>query len=166
MDNGGQNIKVYTINEAAELIGESAVTVRRKIKKGEYKAELLDGDRGPTYFIKQDEINRILEGKRTVIIEVPVVQEPSETAQIDFFLNRLTEHITEAQKPLLEEIRALKAHIEKTEEQMAAAAEKERRKENERDQHLMKLIREVQEMRMEQAQSWWQKWRKKKWRKK
>lgn len=61
MDIGGGQVsngaKAYSIAEAAELLGVSKKTVRRRIHKGELPAELEEGPYGPEYRIPAESIN-------------------------------------------------------------------------------------------------------------
>lgn len=52
-----ENENLVSVKEAAELLGISDKTVRRKIQKGELKAELMDSPYGKQYFIPKDQIN-------------------------------------------------------------------------------------------------------------
>jgi excisionase family DNA binding protein len=45
-----------TIAEAATLLGVHKNTVRNRIKKGPYRAELVQTERGPTYLIERDSL--------------------------------------------------------------------------------------------------------------
>lgn len=45
-----------TIGQVAEQLGISEITVRRRIKKGKIKAELLQGEFGEQYFVTPAEL--------------------------------------------------------------------------------------------------------------
>lgn len=53
--------KMLTIPEAAEILGCSNATVRRRVKDGSLKAETLIGPNGSQYFINLDDLNAAVE---------------------------------------------------------------------------------------------------------
>lgn len=46
----------YTVEEAAEKLQVNPETIRRRIRKGKLKAQLIDGDRGKQYSIPAGEL--------------------------------------------------------------------------------------------------------------
>lgn len=46
----------YTVEEAAEKLQVNPETIRRRIRKGKLKAQLIDGDRGKQYSIPANEL--------------------------------------------------------------------------------------------------------------
>lgn len=47
----------YTVEEAAEKLQVNPETIRRRIRKGKLKAQLIDGDRGKQYSIPAAELS-------------------------------------------------------------------------------------------------------------
>jgi excisionase family DNA binding protein len=52
----GRGSDRLTIAEAAALLGVHKNTVRNRIKKGSYRAEMVQTERGPTYLIERDSL--------------------------------------------------------------------------------------------------------------
>jgi excisionase family DNA binding protein len=69
--------ELLSIKQAAELLGVSVDTVRRRIKNGSLKAELMDGPHGKYYGIRASEINVAKEIKDVITVNRSVtLQEP------------------------------------------------------------------------------------------
>lgn len=63
-------MKYFTIPQTAEQLGVSEITVRRRIKKGKIKADLIKGEFGDQYFITSSELER----QRVATTSIEVVE--------------------------------------------------------------------------------------------
>jgi excisionase family DNA binding protein len=62
----------YTIKEAAQKLGVSEATVRRRIKKGEMRVELRDSPYGQQYIIPETEVNTTQVINNVVRVDRPI----------------------------------------------------------------------------------------------
>jgi excisionase family DNA binding protein len=62
----------YTIKEAAEKLGVSEATVRRRIKKGEMRVEMQDSPYGQQYMIPETEVNTTQVINNVVRVDRPI----------------------------------------------------------------------------------------------
>jgi excisionase family DNA binding protein len=87
---------MLTVKEAAAALGVSDKTIRRKITKGELKAELKDSPYGKQYFIPKSEINTAQQ-----IIEVVQVKKEYDMQELALTLaNYLNERDTQLNKSI------------------------------------------------------------------
>ena len=98
--------KVLTIKEAAEALGVSADTVRRRIKTGELKAEKVQGAYGMQWAIRPDDLAHSMQ----VVDMVPVKQSLS-ADDLEAMFKRLMQEQTN-------EIKALRAEVQQLREQL------------------------------------------------
>jgi excisionase family DNA binding protein len=86
-------VEYLTIGQVAEQLGISEITVRRRIKKGKIKAEMLQGEFGEQYFITQDELEK--HKVATTSIEVIELEKAITPTRLQEFLdNALKSKIT------------------------------------------------------------------------
>lgn len=104
MDKPPINTELLSIEEAAQLLGVSAATVRRRIKRGDIQATLLEGPHGEQYFILKEEIKNAIE----IVDVVPVVNPLNKQEIMQIF----TQAVQSATHPLLKEIEALNNQVE------------------------------------------------------
>lgn len=76
----------YTLKEAAELLGVSSKTIRRRIQLGEIEAELLDGPYGEQYFLPKVQFK-----KAAQIIDVVQIRKEHELRDVALALSTLME---------------------------------------------------------------------------
>jgi excisionase family DNA binding protein len=157
-----------TIKEAAEALGCSVATIRRRIKSGDIKAELKEGPYGETYYISESdlaaatEIQEVIPVKRELDLNqihslftgaMQMVVQPLEekidqqaelikeqSRQIET-LEKLINLSTNGDAELLQEI---KNRLDKQEEQA-----------RERDKKLMETVRDIQK---QKQKKWWKFW--------
>lgn len=157
-----------TIKEAAEALGCSVATIRRRIKSGDIKAELIEGPYGETYYISENdlaaatEIQEVIPVKRELDLNqihslftgaMQMVVQPLEekidqqaelikeqSRQIET-LEKLINLSTNGDAELLQEI---KNRLDKQEEQA-----------RERDKKLMETVRDIQK---QKQKKWWKFW--------
>jgi len=154
-----QTPKLLTIPEAAERLGVSDATVRRRIKDGSLKAAKMPGPFGEQYFISAEEINVAVE---TVNV-VPVKHEVG--------VKELEQLITQTMAGSLEEMRtdiigigsavgeALKAQNEALKKEIAELHEslkaiEERQKEREAE-HYERVDQRLKELKEEPKKGFW-----------
>lgn len=118
-------MEYLTIGQVAEQLGISEITVRRRIKKGKIKAEMLQGEFGEQYFITQDELEK--HKIATTSIEVIELEKAITPTRLQEFLdNALKSKITpletkinqmeDTNTQLIQEIQELKEILLKKEE--------------------------------------------------
>lgn len=114
----------FTIKHAAEQLGLNAETVRRRIKKGEIKAEFKKGEFGDQYFITPAELEK--QRVAAASIEVIELEKAITPARLQEFFqeclksetNPLKEKINsldESNKSLIKEIQELKEMVREKE---------------------------------------------------
>lgn len=95
-------VEHLTIGQVAEQLGISEITVRRRIKKGKIKADLIKGEFGDQYFITSSELER--QRVATTSIEVVELEKAITPARLqEFFQECLKLEIN----PLKEKINSL-----------------------------------------------------------
>jgi excisionase family DNA binding protein len=86
-------VDFLTIKQVAEQLNLNTETVRRRIKKGKIKAELLQGEFGEQYFITQEELEK--HKVATTSIEVIELEKAITPTRLQEFLdNALKSKIT------------------------------------------------------------------------
>lgn len=134
--------KKLTVKEAARVLGVSPITVRRRIKSGELKANLEVGPYGETYFIDENDLAEVMEIKEVI----PVKRELDITDVQEVFRNVLS--------PLYEIIKEQQKIIEQQNEKIEQLVKQI----EDRDQKLMLAIRTIQEKQEEERKKpWWKK---------
>jgi excisionase family DNA binding protein len=103
--------RVYTIREVAEILQVNQMTVRRRIKAGELKAELIQGKNGKQYLIQAEELERY---QATETVEVVKMQYPVKLEDIDQRLQVRDKQIIDI---LLERLDQLMEKVERLEKQ-------------------------------------------------
>ena len=93
----------YTIAQAAEALGVSKDTIRRRIRKGEIYAEKKPGPYGEMYYIKEQDLAQAAE-----IIEVVAVSRPVEVQEIKKLFQALHDEIAQ----LREELEQLRGQLQ------------------------------------------------------
>ncbi len=96
--------KGYTISEAADLLGLSTKTIRRRIKQGEIPATLEAGPYGDQYIIPAAAIDTAQE-----IIDVVQVHRPTDATTLALII---TQALDERDKGLQDEIAQLRQQVE------------------------------------------------------
>lgn len=88
------------IKEAAKALDVSPATIRRRIKKGELKAELVEGPNGPQWIINRNDLAESQEVKE--VIPVTYALTPEALEQI------IRTTVREETEPLRQELHQLK----------------------------------------------------------
>lgn len=99
----GKNAVSYNIAEAAEMLGISKRTVRRRIQKGELPADLEEGPYGPEYRIPAEAITTAQE-----VIDVVKVERPTDPMTLAMVIVQALE---ERDRRLQEEIAGLRQEV-------------------------------------------------------
>ena len=102
---------LYTIHEAAERLNVSKDTVRRRIKKGEIKAEKRQGPYGLAYYIPESELS-----PSTVLQVVPIQRNITKQELKQVFDDSLSPQETQLQQ-LREEVKELRQELKQVLEQ-------------------------------------------------
>ncbi len=146
-----------TIDEAAERLGVSSDTVRRRIKRGELRAEKRKGPYGECWMIPESEIKTA----QVITDVIPVTRQVSIPDLVTAITAKVTEALTEelagtraAIEDLIEKESRIRAEIEALREELAATREIQERIERsieERDKRLMEALRGLTEKR----RPWW-----------
>jgi excisionase family DNA binding protein len=131
------NADYFSIEQAAERLGVSSATVRRRIRRGEIQAVKQPGPYGEQYYIPADEINTA----QMITNVVPVVK------QLDAL--ELAETIGAAIRKENEELRQ---EMRELRQQLADLKKVQEEREQERDFRIVAQIRAVME---EKKQPWW-----------
>jgi len=103
MHKGGQQVEEYTIAQAAQALGVSKDTIRRRIRKGEIPAEKKPGPYGDMYYIKEQGLAQAAE-----IIEVVAASRPVEVQEIKQLFDALQNEIGQ----LREELEQLRGQLQ------------------------------------------------------
>lgn len=156
-----------TIKEAAEALGCSVATIRRRIKTGDIKAELREGPYGETYYILENDLVKAAE-----IQEVIPVKRELDVEQVQrLFIESMqiaTQPLTDKLEQQAEVIKEQSKRIESLEKFINLSAirdtkllqdVKDKVDEQEklawdRDKKLMETIRELQQ----KKKKWWKFW--------
>ena len=93
----------YTIAQAAQALGVSKDTIRRRIRKGEIPAEKKPGPYGDMYYIKEQGLAQAAE-----IIEVVAASRPVEVQEIKQLFDALQNEIGQ----LREELEQLRGQLQ------------------------------------------------------
>lgn len=140
-----------TIEEAAEHMNCSKATIRRRIKSGQYQAELRPTPFGDQFFINPIELTGAIRAIQTLQISQPITKDELQT-MIEKQSLFLAEIIKEQQKKietLEKEIKDLKAY---TEGYTNSIGQREKR-----FMDKLEAIRTAQEAQAEQAKKPWYK---------
>lgn len=132
-----------SIPEAAQALGVSTKTVRRRIQKGDIPAEKVLGPYGLQYQIPAHAISTAQK-----IMEVVRVERPTDPRTLGLVV---AEAIKRENQALRDEVAALRTELEKTRREIAAALQSD----EDRDRRLLEAICERQEYRQGQKR-WWQ----------
>lgn len=95
-----------SISQAAQLLGVSKDTIRRKIKAKEVEAEKIDGPYGKQWAIEEDSL-----AKSTEIVDVVPIQKNLTTGEVEKLFRKVLEEQTEEIKKLRGEISELRKEI-------------------------------------------------------
>ena len=128
--------KGYTISEAADLLGLSTKTIRRRIKQGEIPATLEPGPYGDQYIIPAAAIDTAQE-----IIDVVQVHRPTDATTLALII---TQALDERDKGLQDEIAQLRQQVETLTRAL-----------DERDRQLVMELQEALDKQPDRR-SWWQ----------
>jgi excisionase family DNA binding protein len=158
--------KKLTVKEAAEALGCSVATIRRRIKSGDIRAELKEGPYGETYYISENDLAAATEIQEVI----PIKRE----LDLDQMHSLLTGAIQMAMQPLADKInqqaeiiKDQNKHIENLEKRIDSSEdtellleiksrlEKQEELARERDKKLVETIRELQQQRQKK---WWKFW--------
>lgn len=126
----------YSIAEAAELLGLSRKTVRRRIHRGELPAAMEEGPYGPEYRIPAEAINTA----QQIIDVVKVERTDPRTLAL-----AIVQALDERDQGLQEEIAQLRRQVEELTEAL-----------EDRDQQLVEQLRGVLDEKQKSKSSWWQ----------
>ena len=128
--------KGYTIAEAADLLGLSTKTIRRRIKQGEIPATLEPGPYGDQYIIPAAAIDTAQE-----IIDVVQVHRPTDATTLALVI---TQAMDERDKGLQDEITQLRQQVEELTKTL-----------QERDRQLVEQLREALDEQRTAKRPWW-----------
>lgn len=162
-----QSINWITIPEAAEILGVSAATVRRRIKDGSLKSEKMVGPNGTQYFIDPEELKVSME----MVNVVPVKHEFGEQELEQLITKVVSQAVSQAMSKPLEEINinivgmassveealnkqneALKKEIATLHESIKATAERQKARET---THYDLVDQRLQELATESKKGFW-----------
>lgn len=136
-----------TVEEAAKQLNVNPETIRRRIRKGEIKAQLIFGPHGDQYQIP---VNELTVQEAQII---PISQlSPNVVNQLTGIMQQVIEAQTE---PLRQEIMEAKAETAAVKEKMEKLNDGQKKMERlllERDEKLMAVIRGIQE---QKKKPWW-----------
>lgn len=142
--------ETYSIAEAAELLGVSKRTIRRRIHRGELPAKLEEGPYGPEYRIPSEAINTAQQ-----IIDVVKVERSTDPMTLALVISQV---LDARDRGLQEEIVQLRHQVEA----LTRALESYQQREEERDRWLVAELRRALEEPKGQGgqtkgkQRWWQ----------
>lgn len=109
----------YTITEAAGKLGVSTATVRRRIKRGEIKAEMIDTPYGPQYIIDEAVFN-----PAAVVTEVVQVEKSLTLEQfVEAFRGVLTQHEGGMNRAVLDKLDSQAEEIKRLQEEISELKE-------------------------------------------
>lgn len=143
-----------SIEEAAKRLGVSSDTVRRRIKRGDLRAEKQKGPYGYCWMIPESEIRIAQEITEVVPVNRPVAIPDL----VDAIAARLDGKLSEALSTLAEEQARTRAEVEALRQELAATRETQERIERsieERDRKLTEALRALTEK--EKHRGWWKK---------
>ena len=104
--------KGMTIKEAAESLGVSVDTIRRRIKLGQIRAEKIEGIYGPQWVIDPNTLAETQRIYEAVPVKYNMSPERLETIIKDATRDAAKEGTTQAMEEVLKEINELKRQIE------------------------------------------------------
>ena len=138
--------KRLTIKEAAKRLGVSDKTVRRRIKKGELPAQLVDSPYGEQYMIPADAVEAASQ-----TIAVATVEKQPDPRTIAMAIGQA---LDQRDAEIKSEIQALRDEIKQRDEQITATLEKlesyevdRQHREEERDKELITKMRKAWKLR-------------------
>lgn len=131
--------RYLSIKESARALGVSPDTIRRRIKTGDLRAEMMEGSYGKQYMIKESDLAEAQE----VTEVIPVKRElaPHEIEQA--IAKAMGSYMLGVQN----ELNALREQVAQLE-----------RQQDSRDKRLMEQIRQTMEQKEEQKKPWWKLW--------
>lgn len=148
-----------TVDEAAKRLGISRDTVRRRIKRGELRAEKRKGPYGECWMIPESEIKTA----QVITDVIPVTRQVSMPDLVTAITAKVTEALTKelagtraAIEDLTEKESRTRAEIEALREELAATREAQERIEKsieERDRRLTEALRSLTERK--KRRPWW-----------
>lgn len=136
-----------SIPEAAQALGVSEKTVRRRIQRGDLPAEKMAGPYGLQYQIPAHAISTAQE-----IMDVVKVERPTDPRTLGLVV---AEAIKRENQALRDELAALRLELDQTRKEFAAALESDRQRLEERDRRLLEAIREKQQDEQKKKRAWW-----------
>lgn len=95
-----ENQKTYSVKEVANILGVSEKTVRKRIKLGKIKAEIVNGPYGDQYMIAADQFNAAEE-----VFDVVSVKKEYDLQELSFALKN---YLEEERTTILSELEELK----------------------------------------------------------
>jgi excisionase family DNA binding protein len=154
---------MLTIPEAAEILGCSNATIRRRVKDGSLKAERMVGPNGSQYFIDPDDLNVAMETTNVVPFkhEVGMKELDQLIAQsVSMSLSEMGSIVGEAMrvqnealKKEIEDLHDSMKAMEKRQEERDAASEK-RQKEREAT-HFELVDQRLKDLHIEPKKGFW-----------
>jgi len=127
----------YTITEAAGKLGVSTATVRRRIKRGEIKAELIDTPYGQQYIIDESVFN-----PAAIITEVVQVEKTLTLEQfVEAFQGVLTQHDRGMSRAVMDKIDEQSQEIKQLREEISELKEIIESKQEEKPSLLNRLFK-------------------------
>ena len=138
--------ETYSIAEAAELLGLSRKTVRRRIHRGELPAELVDGPYGQQYIIPAEAINTAQQ-----IIDVVKVERTTDPRTLAL---AIVQALETRDRDLQDEVVQLRQQVT----ELTETLESYQQREEERDRWLVEELRRALDDRQEQGRAkrrWW-----------
>jgi len=139
-----------TVEEAADRLGLNPETIRRRIRKGSIKAQLIPGPRGDQYQIPVSELTT----QEAQIVPVPGLP-PTVIGQI---ANAMTKAVSEAVEPLQAHIEAQAQEINELKEQLTRMEKTSLNREIGISKKLDTFIEESRAERLARSRSWWKFW--------
>jgi excisionase family DNA binding protein len=139
-----------TVEEAADRLGLNPETIRRRIRKGSIKAQLIPGPRGDQYQIPVSELTT----QEAQIVPVPGLP-PTVIGQI---ANAMTKAVSEAVEPLQAHIEAQAQEINELKEQLTRMEKTSLNREIGISKKLYTFIEESRAERLARSRSWWKFW--------
>jgi len=152
-----------TIPEAAEILGCSNATVRRRVKDGSLKAERMVGPNGSQYFIDPEDLNVAMETTNVVPfkhevgmkeLDQLITQSVSMSlAEIGSLVGEAMRAQNEALKKEIEDLHDSMKAMEKRQEERDAASEE--RQKNRETTHFELVDQRLKELHIEPKKGFW-----------
>lgn len=139
----------YTIKEAAQRLGISESTVRRRVKSGELSAEKKEGPYGDQWFIPKEEINTAQTVTDVVEVDQPMSKEEVKNLISEAISETVDQALKEKFSSLEDSIKEqVKDEVENAVKEMSVNQERQsqtiKEEIEERDQKIINEIRKKQ----------------------